>query len=379
MRVGAAVLLLVLSAGSRVHAQLWIDAVASSSRPPIEPFNTTSLYSLLGLRAQTTAGGLQVDGSAYGGTGARKADGRWFSAYTGAGRSGLYRGSAWNVSLNGYGLRYVDPFEYTAGALTLHGGVARRSGNQTVTLSADLTRGAWRSITEVEAFDGVPAFEIDSIGNLRLDVVEATVARPLGFGTGTLVMRALIGSIFDAYTAASLATTRYGLDIRLNAAALLGSESRAGGGVMIGRQFKDRLYVTAQVEQQLPDLIFTTLSTFAVSVTGSWQLSTTDAAAHAVTRPIITVRSRSRTGTRVTFALADNKAKSVALVGSFSDWQPTPMRRAENGWSIDLELKAGSHQFAFLVDGEWVVPKGAPGIIDDGFGRQNATVVIERL
>jgi hypothetical protein len=73
-------------------------------------------------------------------------------------------------------------------------------------------------------------------------------------------------------------------------------------------------------------------------------------------------------------------ATTVAVVGSFTGWEPRTMNRTADGWSITLVLPEGSHQFAFLVDGErWYLPPGAPGLVDDGFGRKNATVVIGSL
>jgi hypothetical protein len=64
--------------------------------------------------------------------------------------------------------------------------------------------------------------------------------------------------------------------------------------------------------------------------------------------------------------------------GSFSDWDPIPLQRNGDEWSAVVTLEPGTHQYGFLVNGEeWYLPPDAVALIDDGFGRKNATLVVE--
>ena len=64
----------------------------------------------------------------------------------------------------------------------------------------------------------------------------------------------------------------------------------------------------------------------------------------------------------VDFICRAPQAKSVALVGDFNDWQPTPMTRMpDGGWVLRLELPHGHHQYLFLVDGQPTLDPNAMG------------------
>lgn len=74
-------------------------------------------------------------------------------------------------------------------------------------------------------------------------------------------------------------------------------------------------------------------------------------------------------------------ARSVDVVGSFTDWRPgTVQLRDEDHdgvWSGSVVLPVGQHQYMFVVDGErWVTDPLAGRYVDDGFGRQNALLIV---
>ncbi len=49
------------------------------------------------------------------------------------------------------------------------------------------------------------------------------------------------------------------------------------------------------------------------------------------------------------------EAKQVRLLGDFTDWQPLTMRKQKSGsYTVILPLKAGTYEYRFVVDGEWV-------------------------
>lgn len=83
-------------------------------------------------------------------------------------------------------------------------------------------------------------------------------------------------------------------------------------------------------------------------------------------------------GHTVTFTLQRRNARSVAVAGDFSGWEPRALRQASNGtWTLETVLPPGVYHYAFVVNGDtWLVPDHAQGIVDDGFGQRNATLVV---
>jgi hypothetical protein len=76
----------------------------------------------------------------------------------------------------------------------------------------------------------------------------------------------------------------------------------------------------------------------------------------------------------VTFVLDAPQARSVAVVGDFSNWQSAGQelarRGADGAWAITLRLRRDrTYTYCFLVDGErWLPDPRAPESVDDGFG-----------
>ncbi len=85
--------------------------------------------------------------------------------------------------------------------------------------------------------------------------------------------------------------------------------------------------------------------------------------------------------TAVVLALSMPGARSVAVIGSFNDWRAQNCElSSENGknrWTITLSLPAGRYEYAFLVDGEKIIPDPFADLReDDGFGNQNTILLI---
>jgi hypothetical protein len=81
----------------------------------------------------------------------------------------------------------------------------------------------------------------------------------------------------------------------------------------------------------------------------------------------------------VRFVLYAPQAKRVAIAGSFNHWDqnaavlvPADTRGL---WTVTVSLPLGQHQYAFVVDGQWVQDPAAPAV-DDGFGRRNSLVAV---
>ncbi|MGH7585580.1 MAG: isoamylase early set domain-containing protein [Gemmatimonadales bacterium] len=82
----------------------------------------------------------------------------------------------------------------------------------------------------------------------------------------------------------------------------------------------------------------------------------------------------------VRFVIAAPEAGSVALVGSFNDWDlaATPLQPAPAGgvWTVEIPLAPGRHEYAFVVDGvRWLVDPTAPASAAD-FGPPNSVVTV---
>jgi len=85
--------------------------------------------------------------------------------------------------------------------------------------------------------------------------------------------------------------------------------------------------------------------------------------------PGVFVRSPSDEVT-VRFTLEHVNARSVSLVGDFSDWKSYPLERVGDKWEIKIKLKKGRvYTYNFVVDGEhWVPDPKVPFRVEDGFG-----------
>jgi len=74
-------------------------------------------------------------------------------------------------------------------------------------------------------------------------------------------------------------------------------------------------------------------------------------------------------------------AKSVDVVGSFTDWRPGAVQLRDDDhdgvWSGSVVLPVGQHEYMFVVDGErWVTDPLAGRYVNDGFGRKNALLIV---
>lgn len=63
------------------------------------------------------------------------------------------------------------------------------------------------------------------------------------------------------------------------------------------------------------------------------------------------------------FFCAAPGARTVHLVGDFSEWGPLPMERQTDGWwFLEVPLTHGHHQYQFLVDGQPTLDPRATGV-----------------
>jgi hypothetical protein len=85
-------------------------------------------------------------------------------------------------------------------------------------------------------------------------------------------------------------------------------------------------------------------------------------------------------GTPVRFVYVAENAHSVAIAGSWNEWQPeaASMVRGEGGrFFAEIELPPGQYEYQLVIDRErWAPDPSAPLARDDGFGRQNSVLTI---
>ena len=75
------------------------------------------------------------------------------------------------------------------------------------------------------------------------------------------------------------------------------------------------------------------------------------------------------------FSYNTSDARSVQLVGDFTNWQehPIPLRKETEGvWQAAVRLEPGTHYYRFLVDGQWRDDPECPLHVPNPFGGHNA-------
>ncbi|PKN02109.1 MAG: hypothetical protein CVU77_01425 [Elusimicrobia bacterium HGW-Elusimicrobia-1] len=86
------------------------------------------------------------------------------------------------------------------------------------------------------------------------------------------------------------------------------------------------------------------------------------------------------TGAGVEFVYENPSAKNVFVAGSFNDWNSSrdALSKDKKGvWRATLPLKTGTHQYKFVVDGNWMADPSNPQTSDDGLGGKNSAVEIK--
>lgn len=82
----------------------------------------------------------------------------------------------------------------------------------------------------------------------------------------------------------------------------------------------------------------------------------------------------------VAFSYKAPKAKKVAVVGSFNNWdaQKDVLSKATTGlWSGKVKLNPGRYEYKFWVDGNWENDPKASGYVNNAFGSTNCVVDVK--
>jgi 5'-AMP-activated protein kinase regulatory beta subunit len=82
---------------------------------------------------------------------------------------------------------------------------------------------------------------------------------------------------------------------------------------------------------------------------------------------------------RVIFRVFAPEAQKVMLSGTFNQWSQDvdPMKKDETGtWEKIKILPKGTHQYKFIVDGEWTCDPNCPDVVCDDQGAENNQIVV---
>jgi 1,4-alpha-glucan branching enzyme len=81
-----------------------------------------------------------------------------------------------------------------------------------------------------------------------------------------------------------------------------------------------------------------------------------------------------------TFAYFQPSASTVAVAGDFTEWEKKPiqLRRQKDGtWKTTVPLEPGTHQYRFLVDGEWRNDSQCTVFAPNPFGAENCVRIVK--
>jgi 1,4-alpha-glucan branching enzyme len=74
----------------------------------------------------------------------------------------------------------------------------------------------------------------------------------------------------------------------------------------------------------------------------------------------------------------NNAARTAQLAGDFNGWKPAAMKKQKDGAFVaEVPLKAGSYQYKFVVDGQWVADPDNANCALNPYGSVNSVARIE--
>lgn len=153
-------------------------------------------------------------------------------------------------------------------------------------------------------------------------------------------------------------------------------DNEFGYSAFVAKNVTHNIRVDVSLAQSLTDPILATPASFGASVGVSWRIARPSPPA---ARRVAALGVNTANGRLVHFTIERPQATKVELSGSFTSWMPVSLKRTGKTFSIELSVPPGTHQYGFLIDGkDWYLPPEATGVIDDGFGRKNATLIIEK-
>jgi 1,4-alpha-glucan branching enzyme len=80
----------------------------------------------------------------------------------------------------------------------------------------------------------------------------------------------------------------------------------------------------------------------------------------------------------IEFRLSRPEARSVAVVGTFNNWDTkrTPMQKDGTNWKAAVPLAPGRYEYRFVADGQWESDPNAKESVGNDFGSTNSVLVV---
>jgi 1,4-alpha-glucan branching enzyme len=81
----------------------------------------------------------------------------------------------------------------------------------------------------------------------------------------------------------------------------------------------------------------------------------------------------------IRFEFRDPTALSVAVAGTFNDWDPKKHVLNKNGdgvWAREAKLNPGQHEYCMVVDGHWMPDPVARESRPNPFGGRNSVLIV---
>jgi chromosome partitioning protein len=82
----------------------------------------------------------------------------------------------------------------------------------------------------------------------------------------------------------------------------------------------------------------------------------------------------------ILFVLNAPHAKSVCVTGKFTDWSkkgiPLERDKKDGLWKVVIDVKSGSYEYRFIVDGAWIRDPGNKRYVPNPFGQENSLLVV---
>ena len=268
--------------------------------------------------------------------------------------------------LGGFLLDYREAFKYRIAGGQIEPDVSLLSGMLQVRPRVTAAQWTSDSLSQSFAVVGATAELTKSLGDVVFRVTGgAHNAGENGYAAGTY---AAVG--LGAYTGIGETTIGASADFGSNPI-----EEETGFMVWVSHAASEQLRVDAQVARPLADAVFGSPGSLGFSVSASYRVLNGQ---YQPAPPPAKVGAPASAGHMVEFRVKLSGARSVSVSGTFSDWQPIELRRSGDEWIGQIAVEPGTHQYGFLVNGEeWYLPPDAKDVIDDGFGRKNATLVVQ--
>ena len=346
---------------------MWLNGSTSHAQPPAGVTADPAQYGLLGARlaSEFSWGGVTISGrygDALAGT-----ESRWLQGDASLATGGRLGALGLRALVSGFGLRYLEPFSYDAAGVQLQPSIAVPIGRLVVSAAPHFSFGGWAA---------------DSLaGDLR--ITGGTVDLQRSFGALTTVLSGRLLTVENGVMRGTVARAGGDLVVDRGDWTMVAEvevqrtplEDEVGGGLRLSFTAAPGFQIHGYAGRRVRDPLFGTAGTLAVTVGASIRAGRWSAPQPP---PVVSV-GESRDGGRVVeFAIRAREADEVAVTGDFSGWEPIPMEEREDGWwTLARVLAPGLHHFGFLVDGSWAIPPEAPGVVEDGWGRENASIVVQ--